>query len=69
MNRVAGKVAMLAPTRPIHREIAKFLPDDIRNLIVEHLPSDLVRTPVAELPKHFCSSQALASQERHRSQD
>lgn len=43
----------------IHSAIVDLLPADIRERIVEHVKSDLVKIELAELPQHFRSLQLI----------
>ncbi len=43
----------------MHKTIVDLLPNDVRDRIVEHVKSDLVRIEVAKLPQHFHSLQPL----------
>lgn len=43
----------------IHRKIVELLPVAIRERIVEHVPSDLVKTKPAKLQSHFRSLQPI----------
>jgi len=43
----------------IYAEIVDLLPPEIRERIVEHVESDLVKTPVAKLADHFRSLQPI----------
>jgi hypothetical protein len=44
-----------AAASKIHSAIVDLLPDRVRNRIVEHVKSDLVKVEPAKLPKHFRS--------------
>src|ERR1700751_3770378 len=46
--------ALAAPSE-IHSAIVDLLPDGVRNWIVEHVKSDLVKVEPAKLPNHFRS--------------
>lgn len=48
-----------AAPQSIYSEIVNRLPPEIQERIIEHVPSDLVRTPVARLPEHFRSLQPI----------
>ena len=50
--------AFAAPSE-IHSAIVDLLPDRIRNRIVEHVKSDLVKVEPAKLPNHFRSLRPL----------
>lgn len=54
-----GEGWTLAAPRSMYSEIVDLLPMEIRERIVEHVESDLVKTPVAELPAHFRSLQPI----------
>lgn len=43
----------------IHSAVVELLPPELRNRIVEHVKSDLVKIDLADLPKHFRSLQAI----------
>lgn len=43
----------------IHKAIVDLLPNEVRDRIVEHVKSDLVRTEAADLRQHFRSLQPL----------
>ena len=43
----------------IHRKIVELLPVAIRERIVEHVPSDLMKTELAKLQSHFRSLQPM----------
>ena len=49
----------LAAPESIYRELVDHLPVEIRERIVEHVRSDLVKTEVAKLPEHFRSLQPI----------
>jgi hypothetical protein len=49
----------LAVPGSIYAEIVDLLPPEIRERIVEHVESDLVKTPVAKLADHFRSLQPM----------
>jgi hypothetical protein len=59
VRRKAGEGWSLAAPESIHWEIVDLLPVEIRERIVEHVESDLVKTPVAKLPDHFRSLQPI----------
>jgi hypothetical protein len=48
-----------AAASEMHKAIVDLLPNEVRDRIVEHVKSDLVRTEVAELRQHFRSLQPL----------
>ncbi len=50
--------AFAAPSE-IHSAIVDLLPDHVRNRIVEHVKSDLVKVEPAKLPNHFRSLRPL----------
>lgn len=50
--------AFAAPSK-IHSAIVDLLPDRVRNRIVEHVKSDLVKVEPAKLPNHFRSLRPL----------
>jgi hypothetical protein len=50
-----------AAERSIHKAIVDLLPPAIRERIVEHVPSDLVKTQPAKLPSHFRSLRPIRS--------
>jgi hypothetical protein len=54
-----GEGWSLAAPESIHAEIVDLLPAEIRERIVEHVESDLVKTPVAKLADHFRSLQPI----------
>jgi hypothetical protein len=43
----------------IHSSIVDLLPTEVRDRIVEHVKSDLVKTEIAALPQHFASLQSI----------
>jgi Protein required for attachment to host cells len=55
----AGEGWSLAAPESIYAEIVDLLPAEIRERIVEHVESDLVKTPVAKLADHFRSLQPI----------
>lgn len=55
----AGEGWSLAAPESIHAEIVDLLPAEIRERIVEHVESDLIKTPVAKLADHFRSLQPI----------
>jgi hypothetical protein len=59
VERNAGKGWSFAAPESIHRKIADQLPPEIRDRIVEHVESDLVKLPMAALPSHFRSLQPV----------
>jgi hypothetical protein len=48
-----------AAASEIHAAIVDLLPSDVRNRIVEHVKSDLVKIESAKLPSHFRSLQTI----------
>lgn len=69
-NELAGEITKIIEHNPgegwsfaapeaIYWKIADLLPPEIRERIVEHVESDLVKTTVSELPKHFRSLQPI----------
>lgn len=48
-----------AAAAPIHGAIVDLLPGDVRDRIVEHVKSDLVKIEPAKLPSHFRSLQPI----------
>jgi hypothetical protein len=48
-----------AAPAPIHAAVVEQLPPEIRNRIVEHVKSDLVKIEPAKLPGHFRSLQPI----------
>jgi hypothetical protein len=54
-----GEGWSLAAPESIHAEIVDLLPAEIRERIVEHVESDLIKTPVAKLAEHFRSLQPI----------
>lgn len=54
-----GEGWSLAAPESIYNQIVDFLPIEIRERIVEHVPSDLGKTPVAQLRSHFRSLQPI----------
>lgn len=63
INRIVklntGEGWSLAAPESIHAEIVDLLPAEIRERIVEHVESDLIKTPVAKLADHFRSLQPI----------
>jgi hypothetical protein len=57
VKRDFGEGWSLAAPEPIYPQIAGLLPVEIRERIVEHVPSDLSKVPVAKLLPHFRSLQ------------
>jgi len=59
VQRDFGEGWALATPKSIYQEIADLLPIEIRERIVEHVPSDLGKIPVAKLRSHFPSLQPI----------
>ena len=59
VQQTSGEGWSLAAPRSIHAEIVDLLPEGIRERIVEHVESDLIKTPVAKLADHFRSLQPI----------
>jgi hypothetical protein len=59
VQRDFGEGWSLAAPQSIYAKIVDLLPVEIRERIVEHVESDLVKTPVAALPSHFRSLQPI----------
>ncbi len=59
VGRNFGEGWSLAAPESICREIVNLLPTEIRERLVEHVQSDLVKTPVAKLLSHFRSFQPV----------
>ncbi len=59
VEQFAGEGWSLAAPKSIQAQIVDRLPALIRERIVEHVESDLVKTPVARLPEHFRSLQPV----------
>jgi hypothetical protein len=55
----AGEGWSFAAPEAIYAQIVDLLPPEIRERIVEHVESDLVKTPVAKLADHFRSLQPI----------
>jgi hypothetical protein len=55
----AGEGWSFAAPESIHAKIVEQLPPEIREQIVEHVESDLVKLPAAALPSHFGSLQPI----------
>jgi hypothetical protein len=69
-KQLAGRIAMIVKSErvegwsfaaepAIHKAIVDLLPVQIRERIVEHVPSDLVKVEPAQLPSHFRSLQPI----------
>ena len=54
-----GEGWSLAAPESIYTEIVDLLPPEIRERIVEHVKSDLIKTPIAKLADHFRSLQPV----------
>ena len=54
-----GEGWSFAAPESIHRKIVEQLPSEIRERIVEHVESDLVKLPAAALVSHFRSLQPI----------
>ena len=59
VERNAGEGWSFAAPESIHRKIVEQLPPEIRERIVEHVESDLVKLPASALPPHFRSLQPI----------
>src|SRR5512132_1241620 len=59
VERDAGEGWSFAAPESIHRKIVEQLPPEIRERIVEHVESDLVKLPAAAFPSHFRSLQPI----------
>jgi len=59
VERNAGEGWSFAAPESIHRKIVEQLPPEIRERIVEHVESDLVKSPASALPPHFRSLQPI----------
>jgi Protein required for attachment to host cells len=59
VRRIAVEGWSLAAPESIYREIVHFLPVEVRERIIEHVESDLLKTPVARLPDYFRSLQPI----------
>ena len=57
--KTAGEGWSLALPRSIYTEVVDLLPMAIRERIVEHVRSDLMKIPIADLPEHFRSLQPI----------
>jgi hypothetical protein len=55
----AGEGWSLAAPESIYAEIVDLLPVEIRERIVEHVKSDLIKTPIVKLADHFRSLQPM----------
>jgi hypothetical protein len=54
-----GECWSFAAPESIHAKVIEHLPPEIREQIVEHVESDLVKLPPAALPSHFRSLQPI----------
>lgn len=59
VQRDFGEGWSLAAPGSIYAKIVDLLPVGIRERIVEHVESDLIKTPPATLPSHFRSLQSV----------
>jgi hypothetical protein len=59
VERNAGECWSFAAPESIHKKIVEQLPPEIRERIVEHVESDLVKLPAAALLSHFRSLQPV----------
>ncbi len=59
VERNFGEGWSLAAPESICTQIVDLLPTEIRERIVEHVESDLIKTPVAKLLSHFRSLQTV----------
>lgn len=59
VQRNFGEGWSLAAPESIYAEIVDLLPAEIRERIVEHVESDLMKTPAAKLTEHFRSLQQI----------
>jgi hypothetical protein len=59
VERNRGEGWSLAAPESIYWKIVDLLPPEIRERIVEHVESDLVKLPAAALPPHFRSLQPI----------
>ena len=59
VERNSGEGWSFAAPESIHRKIVEQLPPEIRERIVEHVESDLVKLPIAALQSHFRSLQPI----------
>jgi hypothetical protein len=59
VERNAGEGWSFAAPESIHAAIVDLLPAEIRERIVEHVESDLVKLPAEALPSHFRSLQPI----------
>jgi Protein required for attachment to host cells len=59
VKRESAEGWSFAAPSPIHASITELLPSSIRNRVVEHVKSDLVKTEPSKLSTHFRSLQPL----------
>jgi hypothetical protein len=59
VERNPGEGWSFAAPESIYAKIVKRLPPEIRERMVEHVESDLVKLPAAALLSHFCSLQPI----------
>lgn len=59
VRRSRGEGWSFAAPESICSKIVDLLPPEIRERIVEHVESDLVKTDISELPEHFRSLQQI----------
>ena len=59
VERNPGEGWSFAAPKSIYAKIVEHLPREIRERIVEHVESDLVKLPAAALPSHFRSLQPI----------
>jgi hypothetical protein len=59
VQRDFGEGWSFAAPHAIYKQIVELLPAEIRERIVEHVPLDLSKTPVAQLMSHFRSLQPV----------
>jgi hypothetical protein len=59
VRRTRGEGWSFAAPESIYQKIVDLLPPEVRQRIVEHVESDLVKTEIAELPEHFRSLQPI----------
>lgn len=59
VTRNRGEGWSFAAPESIYQKIVDLLPPEIRERIVEHVESDLVKTEISKLPEHFRSLQPI----------
>lgn len=59
VDRNASEGWSFAAPESIHRKIVEQLPPEVRERIVEHVESDLVKLPAVALPPHFRSLEPI----------